>query len=186
MAKTKTIPLDQIKFKELVTEIKRLNGTGLLEKEIGTVGNSKEAMVEAFVVGVQSIGDDAEGNWKGPDETGEYYNKIVVADAPPAAEVKADGKKDDKKTDKKKAGKTKKEKKDLPPHKTRLEVIAETIRDFKKKNIEIAEIIVASEKAYGSPLEAQTKKQLDKVLKTLVVFGLVTISADGAKITKTA
>ena len=75
------IEMKKIKFKELAEEIKRLNDSGLLKKEIKTVGKTKEVLVDLFVEAVQSIPDDADDNWTGPEETAEYYMSLLETDA---------------------------------------------------------------------------------------------------------
>jgi len=75
------IEMKKIKFKELAEEIKRLNDSGLLKKEIKTVGKTKEVLVDLFVEAVQSIPDDVDGDWTGPEETAEYYMSLLETDA---------------------------------------------------------------------------------------------------------
>ena len=75
------IEMKKIKFKELAEEIKRLNDSGFLKKEIKTVGKTKEVLVDLFVEAVQSIPDDVDGNWTGPEETAEYYMSLLETDA---------------------------------------------------------------------------------------------------------
>lgn len=89
----KLIEIGEIKFKELASAINALNESGLIEPKIKTVGKSKEELIKVFVSTVQSIGDDeTTGEWKGPVEAGEYYNKIMV-DEPAAPETPVQEKK---------------------------------------------------------------------------------------------
>ncbi|MBU0778311.1 hypothetical protein KKH23_10090 [Patescibacteria group bacterium] len=100
------IEIKQIKFKELAAAVKVLNDSGFLKEAIPTVGQSKEAIVRAFVRSVQAIPDDADGNWTGPAEVADYYEKIVIL--PPPAVVA-----EEKKEKNEKAKKEPKEKKEL-------------------------------------------------------------------------
>lgn len=86
---TKLIEMGDIKFKELASEIKRLNDSGLVEQKINAVGKTKEELVDLFVKAVQAIPDDADGNWAGPEETAKYYMTLLA----PAEDKKAAGNK---------------------------------------------------------------------------------------------
>jgi len=83
----KTIELARINFKELAAAIKVLNDSGELKEKINTVGTAKDKLVAAFIDGVQSIPDDKNGDWTGPEAAAAYYQKIVVpeeeAEVPP-------------------------------------------------------------------------------------------------------
>lgn len=103
------VSMELIKFKELAAAVKTLNDSGLVEKQIMTVGQTKESIVKSFVSAVQAIPDDAEGNWTGPVEVAEYYEKIVV--------------KEPQSTDKK--DKTTKEKKEKPTKEKKEKVVKE-------------------------------------------------------------
>ena len=82
------ISMVEIKFKELAAAVKLVNDSGLLEKKIATVSSNKEKIVDDFVAAVISIHDDPEtGEWKGPVEVAEYYNKIVMPDSDVAEPV---------------------------------------------------------------------------------------------------
>lgn len=76
----KTIELAKINFKELAAAIKELNDSGKLKERINTVGTSKDKLVKAFIDGVQSIPDDKEGDWMGPEPVAAYYQKITLAE----------------------------------------------------------------------------------------------------------
>jgi hypothetical protein len=96
------VDIKEIKFKELAAAVAVLNESGLLKELIKTVGVTKEAIVKSFVAGVQSISDDKDGNWTGPQEAADYYGKIVIPDKT----------KEEEKSSKKKGSKAPKEKKE--------------------------------------------------------------------------
>lgn len=87
----KTIELAKINFKELAAAIKVLNDSGELKEKINTVGTAKDKLVAAFIDGVQSIPDDKNGDWTGPEAAAVYYQKIVIpeeeAEVPPKAKA---------------------------------------------------------------------------------------------------
>ena len=97
------VVMESIKFKELAAAVKLLNDSGLVEKPILTIGQTKEMIVKTFVAAVQAIPDDENGDWTGPAEVAEYYEKIVAKEPDPK-------KKGGDKMTKEKAPKEKKEK----------------------------------------------------------------------------
>lgn len=85
------VKMEEIKFKELAAAVKLLNDSGCLKDDgkVVTVGQTKDKIVADFVKAVQSVSDDAEGNWKGPEAVADYYNKIVQPEPEPEPKAKA-------------------------------------------------------------------------------------------------
>lgn len=125
-----------VKFKELAAAVKLLNDSGLLEKPILTVGVSKEVIIEEFLKGVLSVPDDADGNWTGPKEVAEYYEKIVLPDPKVVEEEKKMAKKE-------KAPKEPKEKKEKVPKapKEKTKSSTEIMKDLLKQKASDEEIL---------------------------------------------
>ena len=73
--------------KELRTHIGALNGTGLLESKIKTVGVQKAAMVKSFVDAIAAVSE--EDIEKVPENTVLFYNAIVEGEDPTAEEQAA-------------------------------------------------------------------------------------------------
>lgn len=125
------VDANEIKFKELAAAVKALNDSGLLAKSILTVGVNKEAIIKAFVEGVQSIPDDKAGNWTGPEEVADYYSKIVVPDP---------GKEKDAKAPKEKKEKAPKEKKEKKPPGEKGQSSVDVMKELLAKKASDAEI----------------------------------------------
>jgi len=118
-----------VKFKELAAAVKLLNDSGLLEKPILTVGVSKEVIINEFLKGVLAVPDDKEGNWTGPKEVAEYYEKIVLPDPKVVEEEKKMADKKEKKEKAPKVPKEKKEKKEKAP-KEKVKSSVEVMKDL--------------------------------------------------------
>ena len=84
-----TIDLKEIKFKELSAAVTALNKSECFKdkEKIQIVGISKIELVESFLKAVESVPDDEKGEWTGPKEAGDYYNKIVVVEEEEVVEV---------------------------------------------------------------------------------------------------
>ena len=84
-----TIDLKEIKFKELSAAVTALNKSECFKdkEKIQIVGISKIELVESFLKAVESVPDDEKGEWTGPKEAGDYYNKIVVVEEAEVVEV---------------------------------------------------------------------------------------------------
>jgi len=159
------VDVKEIKFKELAAAVKVLNDSGLLIKTIATVGVTKEVIVKAFVEGVQSIPDDQDGNWTGPEDVADYYSKIVLPD--PETEP---GKK------KEKEPKAQKEKKEKVPKekgeksKSSLEVMKELIAN-KASDAEITKVFTEKLTRKDPELSADFIAKRIKIYKGLAAKG---------------
>jgi hypothetical protein len=155
------VDVKEIKFKELAAAVKVLNDSGLLVKTIATVGVTKEAIVKAFVEGVQSVPDDQDGNWTGPEEVADYYSKIVIPD--PGIET---GKKE--KVPKEKKEKVPKQKGEKS--KSSLEVMKELIAN-KASDAEITKVFTEKLTKKDPKLSADFIAKRIKIYKGLAAKG---------------
>jgi len=169
---TKLIEMGDIKFKELASEIKRLNDSGLVEQKINAVGKTKEELVDLFVKGVQAIPDDSEGNWTGPDEIAKYYMTLLA----PVAEVKKKAVAVDKQSKKKTTEPKKKDEKDKK--KGRLELAAETI--YNANNVSVEELINMANDQYvangGSDNVKESGWAIKMAIRVLTSYQILTIT----------
>ena len=173
----KTIEMEKIKFKELALAVKQLNECDLLKSKINTVGKSKEEIVNLFIDGVQSIPDDAEGNWNGPEAAALYYQSIVVP------EEVADNPKKEKgepKAAKKKSGAPKAEK---AAKKNRIEATGECLfACLGSGSANVDDVATAANAFYakegGKANEKEAKWALNVALSVLKGFGAISV-ADG-------
>jgi len=164
--------------------VKVLNDSKLLTKQIATVGQTKDAIVNAFVAGVQSIPDDQDGNWTGPAEVADYYGRIVVPDppasAPPAAKAKATKPASAKPAPAPKPAKAPAEKK-----KGRIDVAADVLADLQGKK-SIPDLVKAVGEGYvaagGNDNPIDTRTYLKMALTVAERLGVITI--DGDDVTK--
>lgn len=172
----KTIEQEKIKFKELALAVKFLNTCDLLKNKINTVGKSKEEIVALFIDGVQSIPDDAEGNWNGPEEAALYYQSIVVPDEVP---VKEEKKTAAPKAEKKKAA----PKAEKGAKKNRIEATGECLfACLGSGSVSVDDAVVAANTFYskegGKGNEKEAKWALNVALSALKGFGVISV-ADG-------
>ena len=69
--------MTKVNFNELREAIEALNDSDLLEKKIKIVGVKKKDLIEDFLEAAESIEDDEEGNFAGPEVVAALYNKLV-------------------------------------------------------------------------------------------------------------
>jgi hypothetical protein len=76
-----------VNAKELRVQMGALNGVGILEEKLKTVGVKKEAMVDSFLKAVEGIPEGSEDEKKLPDAVVQYYNSIVEGSDPSPEEI---------------------------------------------------------------------------------------------------
>jgi translation initiation factor 1 (eIF-1/SUI1) len=75
------LKMEEIKMKELAAALKILNDSGLIEKPLKMIGQSKIKLVSAFVAAVKAIPGGGSGK-NCPEKVSDYYNLIMKDEKP--------------------------------------------------------------------------------------------------------